>query len=75
MAHCYNPWESIQERTARIKREVMTHFSHHHMYELCNDELYSKACAVLKEKKLCRNFYNITGAMKELYKKESGYDI
>jgi hypothetical protein len=45
------------------------------MYELCNDKLYSKACAVLKEKKLCRDFYNITGAMKELYEKENEYAI
>lgn len=66
----YNPCESIQKRTARIKNEVMTHFSHFHMYELCNDELYSAACKYLRKKRLEPSFYNLTGAMKAIYKGE-----
>ena len=71
----YNPWESAQQKAARIKNEVMTHFSYHHMYGLCNEELYHRACDELKRNGLARNFYNITGMMKKIYVKENNYGL
>lgn len=63
-----NPWESRQEKTARIKREVMTHFAYHHMYELCDDELYHRAISVLKAKGYAATFGTLTYTMKEIWR-------
>lgn len=65
----YNPWETMQKKAARIKNEVMTHFAYHCMYNLCNDELYSQACRILKQKHLARDFCNLTRVMKEIGRK------
>lgn len=67
-----NPWESRQEKTARIKREVMTHFSYHHMYELCDDSLYHAAISVLKAKHIAATFGTLTAEMKRIWRIENG---
>lgn len=66
-----NPWESRQEKTARIKREVMTHFAYHHMYDLCSDELYYRAISVLKAKHIAATFSMLTKTMKEIWRNEN----
>ena len=55
-----------------VKKEVMTHFAYHKMYELCDNEKFKEACNILRKQKRPLTFYNITGVMKErLYGKEN----
>ena len=53
-----------------IKREVMTHFSYHNMFDLCSDELFEKACDILKSEHIKPSFYTVSGKMKELIRGE-----
>lgn len=61
-----NGWRNPFAKTIHeIKREVMTHFEYHGMYDLCDDEKFSIACEALRRRGETRSFYNITGYMKE----------
>lgn len=67
-------WRNPFEKTVHdIKREVMTHFAYHHMYELCDENLFTAACKKLRKDKVRPTFYAITGLMKEMsnYGKEN----